>query len=168
MSMRITVISGMCAAFLKIGAAIAKPMDMTVDRLLNICEAPTVLAATVKGDDLGWQRQTDAETMEWRTQFVAYNGGSVEVVGWRRDKAGEAESLSVWVAVGPNGHKACAYSTARPTGLLDALSERLGAPHNLDKNDAIEITSAYWKRGAVAYSFTQVGSSAVINIGPNQ
>lgn len=38
------------------------PTDMTVDRLFNICEAPTVRAATIKGDELGWQRQTDAET----------------------------------------------------------------------------------------------------------
>lgn len=166
--MRITVISGLCAAFLNIGAATAMPMDMTVDRLLDICESPTVQAATVKGDELGWQRQSDAETEEWRTHFVAYNGGSVEVVGWRRDKAGEAESLSVWVAVGPNGHKACAYSTKKPAEFLLALSERLGSPDRLDREDAIEMISAFWKRDAVEYSFTQVGSSATINIGPSQ
>lgn len=103
-----------------------------------------------------------------RTHFVAYNGGSVEVVGWRRDKVGEAESLSFWVAVGPNGHKACAYSTARPTGFLDAMSQQLGAPDNLDKNGAIKSITAWWKRGAVEYSFAQVGSSAIVSIGPSR
>lgn len=145
------------------------PMDMTVDHLLNICEATNVQAATKKGDELGWQRQTDAETEEWRSHFVAYNGGSVEVVGWRRDdNAGEADLLSFWVAVGPNGHKACAYSTKSPDGLLNALSQRLGTPDNMEKEAAIEMISAYWKRGAVEYSFTQIGSSAGINIGPSQ
>ncbi|OBZ96440.1 hypothetical protein ADU59_06165 [Pararhizobium polonicum] len=168
MCMRITVISGICAGFFNIGTATAMPVDMTVDRLLNICEAPTVQAAIVKGDELGWPRLTNAETEEWRTHFVGYNGGSVEVVGWRRDNTDGAEALSFWVAVGPNGHKACAYSARKPAGLLDALSQRLGAPDNLDKEDAIEMISASWKRGAVEYSFTQVGSSAVINIGPSQ
>ncbi len=47
---------------------------------------------------------------------------------------------------------------------MDALSERLGAPDNLDKNDAINSVTALWKRGAIDYSFVQVGASAVINI----
>lgn len=166
--MRIAVMSGISAALLNIGAAAAMPVDMTVDRLLNICKAPTVQSAIVSGNELGWQRQTDAELEEWRSHFVAYNGGSVDVVGWRRDNAGGAESLSFWIAVGPNGHKACAYSTKKPDGLLDALSESLGAPDSLDKHDAIETISAFWKRGAIEYNFTQVGSSAGITIGPSQ
>lgn len=168
MRTHITVISGICAAFLNIGAATAMPLAMTIDRLLNICNAPTIQAATVSGNELGWQRQTDAEIEEWRTHFVGYNGGSVEVVSWRRDNAGGAESLSFWIAVGPNGHKACAYSTKKPAEFLHALSERLGSPDTLDGDDAMEMISAYWKRGAVGYSFTQVGSSATINIGPSQ
>jgi hypothetical protein len=167
--MRISVISGICAAFLNVGAVTAQPMDMTIDRLFNICEASDVQAVTVKGDELGWHRQTDAETEEWRSHFIAYNGGSVEVVGWRRDNsAGEADLLSFWVAVGPNQHKACAYSTKRPAGLLNAMSERLGTPDNMEKEAAIEMVAAYWKRGAVEYSFTQIGSSAGINIGSSQ
>ena len=166
--MRITVIGGIYTAFLNIGAATAMPVDMTVDRLLNICEAPNVQATTVKGDELGWQRQTDAETEEWRSHFVAYNGGSVGVVGWRSDNNAEADLLSFWVAVGPNGNKACAYSTKRPSGLLDALSERLGTPDDMERAAAIESISAYWKRGVVEYSFTQTGSSATINIGSSQ
>lgn len=168
MWMRMTVMSGMCAAFLTIGAATAMPENMTVERLLAICEAPDVQAATVQGDKLGWQRLTEAEKKEWRTHFVGYNGGSVEAVGWRRESAGQTDSLSFWVAVGPNGHKACTYSTARPGGLLGALSARLGAPDTLDKEDAIEMISAYWKQGGVEYSFTQIGSSATVAVGPSR
>ncbi|UXS43013.1 hypothetical protein FY150_24745 (plasmid) [Agrobacterium tumefaciens] len=164
--MRMTVISGICAAFLNTGAATAMSGDMTIGRLLDICEAPTVQAAIPKGDQLGWPRLADAETEEWRTHFVGYNGGPVEVVGWRRDNIEGVESLSFWVAGGLNGHKACAYSTKKPAGFLHALSERLGPPDTLDKEDAIEMISAYWKRGTIEYSFTQVGSSATIDIGP--
>jgi hypothetical protein len=166
--MRVTVISSICAAFLNVGAATAMPLNMTVDRLFSVCEAPTVGAAAGEGDELGWQRLTDAETEEWRTSFVGYNGGSVELVGWRREQGGAAESLSFWIAVGPNGHKACTYSTARPAGLLDALSERLGPPDTVDKNDAIESISAWWTRDEIAFSFVQVGSSALVSIGPNE
>ncbi len=168
MRMRMTVISGICAAFLNFGAAKATPTDMTVDRLFDICEAPTVRAATEKADELGWRRLADAETKEWRTRFLAYNGGSVEGASWRRSLTDGIESLSFWIAVGPNAHKACTYSTQKPAGLLGALSERLGAPDNLDKDAMIESIAASWKRGAVEYSFVQVGSSAVINIGPSQ
>lgn len=168
MCVRITVTSGMCAAFLNIGAATATPENMTVNHLLAICEAPDVQAAIVQGDKLGWQRLTDEETEDWRTHFVGYNGGSVEAVGWRRESAGRTDSLSFWVAVGPNGHKACTYSTARPAGLLDALSTRLGPPDTLDKEEAIEMISAYWKQSAVEYSFTQTGSSATIAVGPSR
>lgn len=156
----VMTVGGICAAFVDFAVAVAMPVDMTADRLLDICEAPTVQAVLVKGDELGWPRMTDAETEDWRRHFVAYNGGSVEVVGWRD----EAESLSFWIATGPNGHKACAYSTARPAGFLDALSKRLGAPDNLDRNDAIESTMARWTRSPVEYSFVQVGASAIINI----
>lgn len=162
------VLSGICAVFFNIGVATATPVDLTADRLLDICEAPTVQTATERGDEIGWPRLTNAETQEWRTHFVAYNGGSVDIVGWRRENAGEVESLSFWIAVGPNGHKACAYSTQGPAGLLDALSERLGAPDRLDRNDEIKSISASWIRDTILYSFTQVGSHAVVNIGPSE
>lgn len=144
------------------------PEDMTVDRLIAICEAPDVQAATMKGEALGWRRLTDVETEEWRNNFVTYNGGSVEVVGWRREKAGHADLLSFWVADGPDGHKACSYSTASSAGLLDALSARLGEPDILDRHDAAEVISASWTRGAVVYSFAQVGSSVTFAVGPSQ
>ncbi|GLQ52743.1 hypothetical protein [Devosia nitrariae] len=164
--MRIAI-SGICGLLSGVGAAVAMPMDMTVDRLLDICEARTVEAASAKGDELGWQRLADTETEEWRTNFVAYNGGTVELVGWRREQAGGDESLSFWIAAGPNEHKACAYSTTEPAGVLSALSERLGEPDSLEENDAIEMISAWWTRGKLQYSLTQVGSSATINIGPS-
>lgn len=135
-----------------------------MDRLLAVCEAPTVPAALAQGGELGWPRLTDADTQEWRTGFLGYNGGSVEVVGWRRGDAREAETLSYWVAVGPNGHTACAWSTTDPDGLLDALSQRLGEPDILEDKGAAGIVSAHWTRDAAEYSFAQVGSSAIINI----
>lgn len=163
-----TTVGGVCAAFLDFAVAMTMPVDMTADRLLDICEAPTVQAAMLKGDELGWPRLTDAETEEWRRSFVGYNGGSVEVVGWRGERSSKVELLSFWIATGPNGQKACAYFTATPGGFLDALSKRLGAPDSLDKNDATESTTAWWKRSAVEYSFVQVGSSATINIGSSR
>ena len=168
MWMRRTVMSGMCAAFLDIGAATAMPDNMTVERLLAICEASSVQVATIQGDKLGWQRLTDAETEEWRAHFVGYNGGSVEAVGWRRKSADQSDLLSFWIATGPNGHKACTYSTTKPAGLLDALSAVLGTPDTQNKEDAVEMISAYWKRGEVEYSFTQIGSSATIAVGPSR
>lgn len=144
------------------------PIDLTVDRLFGICEAPTLRAASEKGDELGWDRLTDAETKEWRTHFLAYNGGSVEDVSWRRKSADETESLSFWIAAGPNAHKACMYSTKNPAGLLNSLSERLGAPDSLEKDDTIERITAWWERDAVEYSFVQIGSSAIVSVGPSR
>lgn len=115
--------------------------NMTVNRLLAICEAPDVQAAMVQGDKLGWQRLTDAKTEEWRTHF-GYNGGSGEAVGWRQENADQTYSFSFWVAVGPNGHKVCTYQAARPLGLLESLSAHLGPPDTLAKEDALEMISA--------------------------
>ena len=135
-----------------------------MNHLLEVCEAPTVAEATARGDAPGWQRLPDAETEEWRTSFVAYNGGSVDTVSWRREQADGSELLSYWIAVGPNGHRACAYSTKEPAGLLDALSERLGAPDGIEENDTIEMVSAWWVRGEREYSFAQSASGAILNI----
>lgn len=163
-----TIIGGLCAALLNMPPAAAAPIEMTVDHLLNICEASNVQAARERGDELGWQRLTDAETEEWRTHFTGYNGGTVEIIGWRRDKSGRADSLSFWATKGLNGHKMCSYSTRKVGGLLDDLSEQLGAPDNLDKNDTIENITAWWLRETVEYSFVKVGSSAIVTIGPRR
>ncbi|MCO6389454.1 hypothetical protein GTW25_00215 [Aliihoeflea aestuarii] len=163
--MLMTALGTVCAVFATIGTVTAMSIDITVDRLFDICEAPAVSVVAQKGDELGWRRLTDAETQEWHTSFVAYNGGSVEIVGWQREEAGKLESLSFWIAVGPNGHTACAYSTEGPSEFLGALSERLGPPDNFDRNDAVETISASWIRGATQYSFVQVGSRILVNIG---
>ena len=162
------VVSGLCALFLGVGAARATPMEMTVDRLFEICEARSVEAAAAMGGALGWQRLTDAETEEWREGFVAHNEAPVELVGWRRKLAAGEESLSFWIASGPDGHKACAYSTPDPAGMLAPLTERLGEPDSLDRNDATETISAWWKRGERQYSLTRVGSATIVNIGPSR
>lgn len=144
--------------------AASAPMDMSVDRLLDICAASSVAAAASKGDGLGWTRLTDAQRDEWRRNFLAYNGGTLEHVGWRRDPGSETESLSFWVAAGPNGHTACAYSAAASAGLLEALTERLGKPDTLDKTEISKSVSAVWAHGAVEYYFTQVGARMGVNI----
>ncbi len=69
--LEVSTIGSFCSAFLSFGVATAMPVDMTAERLLNICEAPTMQAAMIKGDELGWPRLTDAETEEWRRSFVA-------------------------------------------------------------------------------------------------
>ncbi|NTA40083.1 hypothetical protein [Agrobacterium salinitolerans] len=152
------------AVLLSCAEAAATPAEMTGERLLTICEALTMQEAMVDGDKLDWQRMSSADIEEWRRSFAGYNGGTVDVVGWRNEREGGAELLSFWIAAGPDGHKACAFATPRPGGFLDALSDRLGGPDSLDKNEAIKAVTALWKRGAVDYSFVQVGSSAVINI----
>ncbi|WP_323687599.1 hypothetical protein [Rhizobium sp. AN88] len=126
--------------------AAATPADTTVERFLDVCEASTVQEAMVNGDKLDWQRLSNADIEEWRRNFVGYSGGSVNLVGWRHEREGGVELLSFWIAAGPDGHKACAFTTPRPAGFMDALSERLGAPDNLDKNDAINSVTALWKR----------------------
>lgn len=99
--MRIAI-SVICFLIACAGTAVAMPTDMTVARLLNICEASTVREAAPMGDELGWQRLADSETEEWRASLVASNGGSLELVGWRQAQASGEETLSFWIAVGPN------------------------------------------------------------------
>jgi len=64
--LKVATISSCFAAFLSFGEAAATPADMTVERLLTICEAPTVQEAIVSGDELDWKRLTDADIDEWR------------------------------------------------------------------------------------------------------
>ncbi|MCR9058436.1 MAG: hypothetical protein NXI02_13960 [Rhodobacteraceae bacterium] len=137
---------------------------MTAERLFDICEASTVDEAAAKGEKLGWQRMSDAQLEEWRASFVGYNGGSVEVLGWQQETPGAAVSLSFWIATGPNAHKACSFSTKQPGDLLEAISERLGSPDSLNKDDALGVVSASWKRDGAEYYFSQVGSSVAVNV----
>ncbi|MES4993852.1 hypothetical protein ABVB70_26530, partial [Agrobacterium radiobacter] len=48
--------------------------------------------------------------------------------------------------------------------LIPAVQISRASSDNIDKNDVIESVTAGWKRGAVDYSFVQIGSSAVINM----
>ncbi|MFB9951481.1 hypothetical protein ACFFP0_21745 [Rhizobium puerariae] len=147
------------------GAAAAMPSPLTVPRLLDICLSSTVSEATAKGNALGWGRMKDQETEEWRTNFLAYNGGSVDVIGWRRGENEGDGLLSFWIAKGPNSHRACSYSLAGPSKLLAALIEQLGTPGTSDKSDL--GTTAYWKHGSMEVSFSQFGSSTIVNIAHN-
>lgn len=160
-------LTGGCAfsASLFAGAAMSSTLDVTLDRLLDICAAATVEAASLKGDMLGWSRLSDAQVDDWRRHFLIYNGGTVDVVGWRRDPDSDEEAVSFWIADGPNSHKACTYSTASGNGLLEALSERLGKPDTLDKNDVADSVSSFWQRNSVDYSFTQIGARSLLSIG---
>ncbi|GEC35922.1 hypothetical protein N181_31890 [Sinorhizobium fredii USDA 205] len=138
------------------------PPTFTVAQLLDICGSSTVSEATTKGDALGWERMNDEQVEEWRAGFLAHNGGSVDLVGWRRGEKEGDGMLSFWIAKGPNGHKACSYSVTNPAGLLDALTQRFGPPSSLDKMDFGSV--AYWKHSATEVSFSQVGSSTGVTI----
>ena len=166
--LEITIASGFCAAVLNAAPAVAAPIDMTVDRLLTICESQTVQAAQGKGEELGWQRLTDAEIEEWRTHFFGQNIATMEIVGWRREKNGRPESLSFWATKGQNQYRTCLYSTKKSVGLLDGLSERLGTPDKLDRNDATDNTTAWWIRDPLEYSLVQVGAAAIVTISPKR
>ncbi len=157
---------GVICSTLLSGTAVAMSAPVSADLLLDICRAPTLEEAARLGDGLGWSRQTDAETQEWRTSFNAYNGGSVNVVGWRSGEADDAQILAYWVSDGPNVHTACAYSAPSADSLLDALRERLGPPDSLEHHEELEMTSAWWTRGSLAYSFNQVGSRLGFTVGP--
>ncbi|WP_430259453.1 hypothetical protein [Neorhizobium sp. IRS_2294] len=146
------------------GSSAAAPVEMTVDRLISICMASDIEDVSATGDELGWQRMSEADTSEWRSAFQGYNGGSVEVVGWKREQSDSTDSLSFWIAVGPSGHQACTYSTDHPAGLLDALKARLGSPDDFEKMEEIESTTAFWNKEGIEYAFSQTGSSAMIQI----
>ena len=160
--MRETICRLALAAYLVSGQARADPPALTTGQLFDICKAPSVSEAAARGDRLGWSRSDEAQLDEWRQSFMRYNGGSVDVVGWKRGEAERGDSLSFWVAEGPNGHKACAYSAADASGLLEALSRHLGKPDSLDRTEV--VTSAYWKTGSIEVYYSQVGAGALVNI----
>jgi hypothetical protein len=165
--MRNRAIAIICAVLGAMSAP-AAAAGLTAARLIDICAAPSVEIATQMGDALGWPRLPDAQTKEWRAAFLAHNGGTVDLVGWSRDTGDAPESLSFWIATGPNGHKACTYSTQRPAGLLDELTAILGAPDSLDRNDELPRVSAVWVRASRLYTFSRLGSVALVTIGPDR
>jgi Family of unknown function (DUF6301) len=156
------MVGAVLGTFFAVRLVAAMPSALTPAQLLDICGSSTLSQAAAKGDQLGWQRMSDAQLEEWRTNFMSYNRGSVQVLAWRRGQQGDEASLSFWIAQGPHTHRACSYSTDNPVGLLDALSERFGTPTNLDSYGF--GTSASWKRGKTEVSFSRVGSSTVVTI----
>ena len=149
------------SAMLAVGATGATPPALTVFQLANLCASSTVAEAAAKGDRLGWQPASDARLKAWRDAFLAYNGGPVHVLGWQRGEEDE-EFLAFWIARGPNGHRACAYTVANPAGVLEALSEYFGSPGSFERYDF--GAAAFWRSGRAEISFTQVGSQAAVNI----
>lgn len=149
------------------GNSEAAPSEGIVGKVLNVCSSPDVRTAVIRANQLGWQRQADADIEQWRAAFIGYNGGTVDVVAWRNEDGNKADTLSFWVAVGPNGHKACAYSASSHEGLLDAMVQLLGPPDTSEKNAATQSRSASWTEGGLVYRYGQVGSAAGINVGPN-
>ena len=152
--------------FMAGGVSIAAPQALSPKRLLEVCNSQSIAEVTAKGNQLGWETvpATDPSTVEWRKSFVSYNGGSVDVVGWRKTSTENVEVLSFWVAEGPNAHKACSYSINVADGLLDALIELLGRPSTLHKDEV--STTAFWKQGTREISYSQVGTAAGVVISP--
>jgi len=142
-------------------AAADTPSALSFAQLIDFCGSDTLAGAEAKADGLGWRRLTDAELKDWRTGFVAHNGGAVEVSGWQRGEEG-GDALSFWVARGADQHRACAYTTNGPSRLLDELTERFGPPQNLDKQE-FGLTAS-WKLGAMEISYSRVGKSAVLYV----
>lgn len=163
--MRANIIAAAALGTVLAAGRVAAMPALTTAQLFDVCGSSTISEAAAKGDRLGWRRMSDAQLEEWRSSFIACNGGSVQVLAWRRGEKDGDDSLSFWIARGPNGHRACSYSTASPDGLLDALSERLGAPETLDKYDF--GATAYWKRDAAEIYFSQVGSRAGVTMSDN-
>ncbi|MGY5804267.1 hypothetical protein ACXHMN_23285 [Rhizobium sp. LEGMi12c] len=149
-----------------VGVAVADSQTLSAERLLDVCSSRTIAEVTVKGGRLGWEviPSTDPSTVSWRQSFISYNGGSVDVVGWRKRSTDNEETISFWVAQGPNAHKACSYSIKVAGRLLDDLTESLGRPSQFDKDEV--ATTAFWKRGSGEISFSQVGSTATVVISP--
>lgn len=143
-------------------AASAIPLPLTVEQIVDICESTTIAEATVKGDAQGWERANEKLIETWKTAFRNYNGGSVEVIGWRRGENEGDGLMSFWIATGPEAHKACAYSVSGQTGLPEALEKHFGPPDSKGTYDFGE--TAFWKKGRQEVTFSRTGSGALINI----
>jgi hypothetical protein len=160
--MRHAMTGAVLSVLLATRPAAATPPLPSLTQLFDFCGSQTMAEAEAKAGQFGWRRMTDAELQDWRTGFIAYNGGFVDVSGWRRGDKASDDSLSFWIARGLNGHRACSLTVTNPAKLLDDLSARFGAPTSLDKREL--GTSAVWQRGGTEISFSQVGSSAVLYV----
>jgi hypothetical protein len=137
-------------------------MALDMDQLMGVCLSTTLAEAAEAGDRLGWVSEDPQALEDWRSGFLGYNGGPVEVIGWRQGEAEKDEALSFWVAGGVNAHRACTYSASDGKGLLAALTDRFGLPK---QSDTTPIGgSAYWFSDGYEIAFTHVASSALVNI----
>lgn len=155
---RVAALGGAMLAALPAGAA---PLP-DLDRILDLCASTTIAQAATQGDALGWDRAEGPRYKAWRDSFVAYNGGSVEAVSWRRGTREADGQLSFWIARGPNAHRACTYSVPDPEGLLDALTRRFGAAPGLDRQSY--GAAAMWSSGGATIAYSAVGAGALLNV----
>ncbi len=143
-------------------AASGQSVAFPVAQIAHICASATIREASERSGPLAWMRVPDSDLEEWRSRFVEHNKLDVQVVAWRESEQEGADALSFWIAPGPEGHKACYYTTAHSEGLLEALTAQFGAPASLDRYE--HATIAHWKDGGVETSFSEVGSHAGVNI----
>lgn len=144
------------------GVSPAWAMALDIDGLLGVCHATTLAEATAAGERLGWVQADPQAPEDWRSGFLSYNGGPVDVVDWRQGKAEKDEALSFWIAGGVNAHRACTYSVTDGTALLAALTDQFGVPKQSDTTPF--GSSAYWSSDGYEIAFTHVASSAMVNI----
>ncbi|QEI07054.1 hypothetical protein FXN63_15310 [Pigmentiphaga aceris] len=143
-------------------SAMAAAPIPSVAQILAVCESPSVEEATSKGDTIGWARMSDAQIEPWRKDFLAFNGGSVSPVGWKKSAKPDDDVLSFWIAAGRDSHKACSYLTSSPASLLDQLTAFLGAPQTLEKSAL--STTAFWKHGNRETQYSQSGAVGLLNV----
>ena len=157
--------SAACLALLLCGLAAHGVIGATISlaQVVEVCGSKSVAEASAKAAARQWRPMQAGRLDEWRTAFVSYNGGSVEVTGWRSGESGEADTLSFWIARGPNGHKACAFASRR-TGadFLEALTRRFGPPASLDTLDF--GATAFWKTAEMEVSYSRIGTATSLNI----
>lgn len=143
-------------------AMAATPSALTTAQLLDFCRSTTMAEARSKGSVLGWRDMSDADDNGWREGFLNMNGGTVDIVTWRRGENDADGILSFWIANGESRHRACAYSTGTTDGLLDSLKQAFGAPTSVLPSDVGEVVT--WTHGSMEVNFSRVGSSAGVVI----
>lgn len=143
-------------------AAASEQTSVNVKMIVDVCMASNISDAVVKGQALHWHRIIDKE---WEDSFIRYNGGTVEVVGWRRGDDERDGLLSFWIANGPSPHRSCSYiGPANGEEILKETTARLGAPLTLE-TDYIG-TFAEWGVNSERVELYQVGTLVSITFLP--
>ena len=151
------------AFFLPLYAAAASEQPpVNVEIIVDVCMALNVSDAAVKGGALHWHRIIDKE---WEKSFTRYNGGTVEVVGWRGGDDERDGLLSFWIANGPSPHKSCSYiGPASGEEIIKETTARLGVPSTL-KTDELG-TFAEWGVDSERVELYRVGTLVSITFLP--